>query len=255
MDQKTIMDKPELQLYSCTQSNIESMGIPCYHILKARTTANEIIYLHDFHFHWFFDEPNEDLIQTAPHPILNPLVIQPRGQPAAGTRRQPVTSTRRNPSRFELEDAATTSRNNNSTSANSAAKEEPHGRSKKALNTKAVTLATSTTIQDTAPTISRAEIQRLLEPSRRSIRLALERDQPSVPASRRHCGDPIPSDEDHHDSEEDVLMARELERLRESNGQAPPLWTTVSEFAGLTRATRVYSLRGRNVEVEGSRRT
>lgn len=35
---------------------------------------------------------------------------------------------------------------------------------------------------------------------------------------------------------EDALEKRELRRLQKSNGQAPPLWSTMPEFAGMTRA-------------------
>ena len=47
-------------------------------------------------------------------------------------------------------------------------------------------------------------------------------------------------------------MARELERLKESHGQAPSLWASMPEFAGLTQATRVYALRSRDVKVAES---
>lgn len=36
---------------------------------------------------------------------------------------------------------------------------------------------------------------------------------------------------------EDAIEKRELRRLQKSNGQAPPLWSTMPEFAGMTRAT------------------
>ena len=82
----------------------------------------------------------------------------------------------------------------------------------------------------------------------------MEREQPPTATRGTGCNDPIPSDEDGHDSEEDRLMAWELERLREFNGQAPPLWASVPEFAGLTQATRVYALRGGNVQVVRDRK-
>jgi hypothetical protein len=51
------------------------------------------------------------------------------------------------------------------------------------------------------------------------------------------------SDEDtSHDSEKDALMEIKLQRLKESGSNVPALWTTIPEFAGLTNATRSYSL-------------
>ena len=37
--------------------------------------------------------------------------------------------------------------------------------------------------------------------------------------------------------DEDVIAKRELRRLVKSKGQASPLWSTMSEFVGMTRAT------------------
>src|SRR5437762_3852065 len=93
LDQKTIMDKPELQHHSCTRTQQDSMGISCYHTLKTRIRAGEVIYLHDFHSRWFFEEPSDSLIQAAPRPILNPSVVQTRGRLAAKNKRQPISST------------------------------------------------------------------------------------------------------------------------------------------------------------------
>ena len=42
-------------------------------------------------------------------------------------------------------------------------------------------------------------------------------------------------------SEEDRLMAVELQRLQESRGTAPPLWATMPEFAGISHATHAYA--------------
>jgi hypothetical protein len=38
-------------------------------------------------------------------------------------------------------------------------------------------------------------------------------------------------------------MAKELERLKSSGGNAPPLWALEPEFIGMTNATRSYTLR------------
>jgi hypothetical protein len=50
---------------------------------------------------------------------------------------------------------------------------------------------------------------------------------------------------DGHDSEEDRLVEVELKRLQTSGGAAAPLWSTMPEFQGMTRATTAYSLRPR----------
>ena len=43
--------------------------------------------------------------------------------------------------------------------------------------------------------------------------------------------------EEYGDSKEDALMELELRRLKESHGEAPPLWSTMPEFQNFTRAT------------------
>jgi hypothetical protein len=90
----------------------------------------------------------------------------------------------------------------------------------------------------------------MLLPSRRSIRIAQEKEtevmEPHAKGKkRRKRGDPIPSDDDGHDSEEDRLVEVELQRLQQSRGSAAPLWSTMPEFEGMTRATKSYSLRSR----------
>jgi len=50
--------------------------------------------------------------------------------------------------------------------------------------------------------------------------------------------------DDGHDSEEDALMLRELERLKASDGQALPLWALEPEFVTMSNATRSFALRG-----------
>jgi hypothetical protein len=42
------------------------------------------------------------------------------------------------------------------------------------------------------------------------------------------------------DSEEDRLMEKELERLRVSKGNAPPLWTLEPDLVGMTQAGRGF---------------
>ena len=46
---------------------------------------------------------------------------------------------------------------------------------------------------------------------------------------------------DESDLSEDELMEIELQRLVKSGGQASPLWATMPEFAGMTRATRSFA--------------
>jgi hypothetical protein len=49
-----------------------------------------------------------------------------------------------------------------------------------------------------------------------------------------------------YDSQEDRIAERELHRLQESNGEAPPLWSLMPEFRGMSRATAgPYNLRNR----------
>jgi hypothetical protein len=41
-------------------------------------------------------------------------------------------------------------------------------------------------------------------------------------------------------------MYQELERLVKSSGSSEPMWTKEPDLAGMTQATRTYSLRKRN---------
>ncbi|KAI9761599.1 MAG: hypothetical protein M1840_001758, partial [Geoglossum simile] len=47
-----------------------------------------------------------------------------------------------------------------------------------------------------------------------------------------HC-----NESEYHDSEEDALMEKELQCLKDSNGEAPPLFTEESDLQGMTQAT------------------
>lgn len=42
------------------------------------------------------------------------------------------------------------------------------------------------------------------------------------------------------EEEEDALVAQELQNLVASGGRAPPLWTQMGEFRGMTRAVQQY---------------
>jgi hypothetical protein len=83
------------------------MGLPCYHTIYQRKLSSGVIYLEDIHPHWYFSRPEPGLEPAISHPlpVLNPLVMQGRGQPrsALGIRgRVAPTSTRQEPSAFEL---------------------------------------------------------------------------------------------------------------------------------------------------------
>ena len=99
--------------------------------------------------------------------------------------------------------------------------------------------------------LSRFELEQAIQPGRQSTRLAAERaakaanpEAENAQAKRRR-GNSIQEDNDGHDSEEDRLFELELQRLQATCGAAEPFWSTIPEFAGLTRATRTYSLRPR----------
>lgn len=48
------------------------------------------------------------------------------------------------------------------------------------------------------------------------------------------------------DSEEDRIMLHELQRLEQSNGEAPPLWSAMPEFTGMSHATRSWTQHNRS---------
>jgi hypothetical protein len=102
-DQKQLLDRPTLH-HQCQRSYMNSMGIPCYHIIRDRIAQNQVLYCHDFHPRWFFNRPLESFIQIALRPILNPIMVQTRGRPRK--LQQPKSSTAREPSRFEQRSAA-----------------------------------------------------------------------------------------------------------------------------------------------------
>ena len=64
-EQKQILNRPTLHR-PCHRSLVDSMGIPCYHIIQERIAQNQILYQHDFHSCWFFNTPPDQFIQTAP---------------------------------------------------------------------------------------------------------------------------------------------------------------------------------------------
>ena len=44
-----------------------------------------------------------------------------------------------------------------------------------------------------------------------------------------------------HDFSEDEIMHLELNHLFQSGGRDPPMWASMPEFAGMSRATRAYA--------------
>src|SRR4051794_18762541 len=53
--QKQLLNHPALH-HACHRTHIDSMGIPCYHMIKERLEAQQTLYQHDFHPRWFFDQ-------------------------------------------------------------------------------------------------------------------------------------------------------------------------------------------------------
>jgi hypothetical protein len=203
----------------CTRLFTSSLSLPCTHKLKELKENGEALQLVHIHQHWYFTHPIRPLVIE---PLLrNPLVAVTRGRPAASESRPPtVPST-----------AATTAQ---------------------------VMLRQTEAVRSNRRNPSRFELEQTLLPSRRSTRIAQEKEMeasnsPVKGKKRWKRGDPIPSDDDGHDSEEDRLVEVELQRLRESRGDVAPLWSTMPEFEGMTRATKAYSLRPRgNQSGEGS---
>lgn len=97
-----------------------------------------------------------------------------------------------------------------------------------------------------------------------SLTTRTEKGQVQYTNKRRRAnttGDRVEEEEeeeesDKDDSEEDRLMEQELERLRASKGNAPPLWTLDPDLAGMTRAGRSFvssnmTLRNRQLGAQG----
>jgi len=99
-EQLQIFECPSLQ-HPCHQFHLDSLGLPCYHIIQERTSQNQLLYLHDFHRRWFFITPPDDFIQVPLCPILNPQVVKTKGRPKGSKKQQTASSTQRDPSEFE----------------------------------------------------------------------------------------------------------------------------------------------------------
>jgi hypothetical protein len=104
-EQKQLLDRPTLQ-NTCHRNHLDSMGLPCCHVIKDRLARGQTLYQHDFHPRWFFNQPPEQFIQTTPRPILNPITVQTKGRPR---NRQPQSSTARDSSLFESSTVAASS--------------------------------------------------------------------------------------------------------------------------------------------------
>jgi hypothetical protein len=209
LEQSRILESPRFNR-QCTRLFTSSLGLPCAHKLKELKDSGKALQLVHIHQHWHFSHPLRP--PTTEQPLRNPLVAVTRGRPTVPELRPilppvPVVPTLTAPR--PIGPARSTRRN-----------------------------------------LSRFELEQILLPSRRSTRIAREKEievaAPQAQQRRRwKRGDPIPSDDDGHDSEEDRLVDVELQRLQQSRGDAAPLWSTMLEFGPMTRATKAYSLRPR----------
>jgi hypothetical protein len=99
-EQLQILNRPSLH-HKCSGTHLNSLGLPCYHVIQDRISQNKVLYLHDFHQRWFFTSP-EGPTQLPPPPILNPAIVSTRGRPQGSLNHRPKSSTQRNLSQFEL---------------------------------------------------------------------------------------------------------------------------------------------------------
>src|SRR5438034_1043761 len=99
-EQFQILKWPSLQ-HSYQRFHLDSLGLPCYHVIQVRASQNQVLYLHDFHCRWFFVAPPDDFIHISSHPILNPQIVKTKDQPIGSKNQQTKSSTHRDPSEFE----------------------------------------------------------------------------------------------------------------------------------------------------------
>jgi hypothetical protein len=97
-EQKQILDQPTLH-HPYRRTLLDSMGIPCYHVIQDRINRNEVLSQDDFHPCWHFSRALGN--SAIPRPILNSHTVHTRGWPRGSKNKQPVSSTARDPSRFE----------------------------------------------------------------------------------------------------------------------------------------------------------
>ena len=211
LQQHRIMRSPKFNS-KCSRLFQSSMGLLCAHQLKQLHDSKEAIQIQHIHRHWHFHSPDQPLSMQ---PLIrNPEVAITRGRPTAN--KQPKRSTRRDPSQFEVQQLQ-----QRKPKAKKPAKTKP--------NMKAATHPPLLSLPSPSPP--------LLTPLS-SLRPRHSRHQ----LKQKQWQD---DSEDRGDSEEDRLMAIELQRLRDTNGAAEPLWANEPEFAGFSRATRAYAPRNR----------
>ena len=78
-EQLQILDRPSLY-HKCSRTHLDSLGLPCYHVIQERILQNKVLYLHNFHQRWFFT-PTEHLTQLPPCPISNSAIVTTRSHP------------------------------------------------------------------------------------------------------------------------------------------------------------------------------
>jgi hypothetical protein len=217
--QHRILGSPTFQP-QCSKLFTSSMGLPCVHKLKELKDSGEALQLSHIHQHWHFVPPHQPF--TIQLSLREPLVAAVRGRPAQSRGdSQPAKSTQRNPSHFELEQLQV----------------------KRTARTTAQTIA-QTTAQTMTQTMTQTIARTTARTSQREKAVSSRRLPASQTTTRKNWH--RSTSDDGHDSDEDRLVALELARLQESGGSSDPLWSTIPEFRGMTRATMAYSLRSRN---------
>ncbi|KAI9780326.1 MAG: hypothetical protein M1839_006749 [Geoglossum umbratile] len=214
---------------------MESMGLPCYHLMQQRLDANKILYLHDFHPRWFFDPLDTDFIQIARPSILNPDVIRSQGRPVSTGKKVLKSSTRQEPSKFEL-----------------MLKEKRGQGQRQARKQKQEQVRKQVQKQEQVQRQRRIQgwAQRIFSDGLKDRNQLEDCDRLVDHDESEDCGELKHHNEskhcnesEYHDLEEDSLIEKELQHLKNSNGEAPPLFTEESDLQGMTRATRALTRR------------
>ncbi|CAG8855693.1 18658_t:CDS:2, partial [Gigaspora margarita] len=112
---------PDSPLKPCTSTFRSTMGLPCSHIIHERLEAKQTLQKADIHEHWWiqgrhslteryqFWPPHqqasiysqiEELVDTPPIVLENPITKKPRGRPVGAGNKNKRT-TQRDPSAFE----------------------------------------------------------------------------------------------------------------------------------------------------------
>ena len=187
------------------------MGLPCRHEINRMTEEKRRLSLTDIHQYWWYSPPLPPLLPPPPlspppsstNLLQNPPVLTRKGRPR-GSKNVPKTSTRRYPSHFEILDADTNKRQRQRQRSPSPFPQlYQYSRETEAV-------LAEIRARKPCPSLSDSE------------------DDPAVT--------PPPILED--DLAEEAIMEIERQRLVNSGGSAPPLWSEMPEFAGMTRAVR-----------------